>query len=185
MKYLLFLFTFLLCSFPKASAQIQTQEEEQVPTEANPEEEPPPIYYLALDKPRGKKRIRYYAGNEIFFRMKGESFTRKATILEIKPGIFIINEGEVSINDVHSITIHRKRTPFFRSALTYIPVAGVAYFLMDSLNPANTGREGFYPNQGTYMVGGGLLGLGIALHLLKKRTYRIGERNMLKTLQVW
>jgi hypothetical protein len=183
MKYFLFLLAFLLHSAPEAFAQIQTDEDE-LPTEVNPQKEPPVIYYLALDKPRGEKRIRYYPGNEIFFKMKGENFTRKATILEVRPSIFMVNGGEVAIGDVHSVTIHKKNG-LFRQALVYLPAAGILYFLMDSLNPANTGREGFYPNQGTFIVSGGLVGAGLALQFFKKRTYRIGERNMLKTLQVW
>ena len=183
MKHLLCLLAICLYVSSTASAQVQTQEEELL-LEPVDKETAPVLYFLALDKPRGEKRIRYYAGSEILFKMKGENFIRKASILEVKPNTFIVNGGEVSIGDVHSVTIHKKNG-LFRQALIYLPAAGILYFLMDSLNPANTGREGFYPNQGTYIVSGGLVGAGLTLQFFKKRTYRIGERNMLKTLQVW
>ncbi len=132
--------------------------------------------FLALEKLGKVKRIRYYVGSTIEFKLKGDPNLYRTPIEAIKDSSVVIYETIIPLSQFSSIYIRPKR-PFSRILSTFFMIAGVGYFALDTVN------NEFSPTGGTLMTSGALVVPSLALLLtLKKRRIKLNNQNFLKTI---
>lgn len=150
----------------------------QTPVEALEKEK----FFLALDKPGMVKRIRYYVGDEIVFYMGGDRW--KTEILSIKSDTIIVTEaGKVPVKNIEAVVVP-SRSWFLRQGAFVFPVAGVGYFLMDTLNPRNYENGNDRITAENITISSSLVGAGILCRIFRKKKYKINKRHLLKTIEV-
>jgi hypothetical protein len=172
-----------------ASLQIQAQIPSAQSAEDSSQLTEPPVKnlqdlqprFLALEKSGYRKRLRFYIGDEFHFKLKGERLIQRGTITDIQAQGIFINGLEVRLTEIVAVILHKDH-PLLAQARTYLPLAGVGYFLLDAINPVIVGRESLKIRTGATLIGSGLTLGGLLLHLLKKRTIKLNKRKYLKTI---
>lgn len=139
--------------------------------------------YLVLDKPGRIKRIRYYTGDEIIFKLKGDKTTYNTIIQAVGDSTIKVRDTSIPIQGIHSITRHNENG-FLYQAARILPKAGILYFLADTFNPVFRGEKPNVSRSGV-IVGSTLFVGGNALRLFKKRTFRINNYRTIKILQTF
>jgi hypothetical protein len=183
-------FVFMLLSVQLAFGQIlQTQPGEEDSLRAP---QPPivthpafiPQKYLVLDKPGSIKRIRFFVGNEITFRLKGDNMVYHEVISAVDDSSFTIYGTKVLVREVDRIIL-RKEGWFLNQGSVLLPAAGLLYFLADNVNPAIRGGEHFGISRGSVIVGASLISAGIVLRIFQKRQHKIGKNKRLRVLETF
>ena len=141
------------------------------------------VYFLSLDKPGIVKRIRYYAGNEIYIKLKKDKKLHNLTIINVGNGYIETFDKKILIEQVKSIRVYRKN--LLTKIGKALPWAGLGYFGADMINPIFSGREAFVVTRGTVTVAGSLIVSGILIKLLSKRTYKLGKNRYIKTIEIF
>lgn len=132
--------------------------------------------FLILEKPGTKKRMRYYVGDEIIFKLNGKKDVYEAVIVGFSDSAFYVgNWTPVAIGDVEAI-INRDKVPgvhgLAKSALYAIPV----FFVFSAGNNLfNTGRTPIIDPE-VYTLSGIFAGIGLAGYMYKGRRYRLKNR---------
>lgn len=137
--------------------------------------------FLALEKSGGKKRIRFYEGSEIVFKLKGDKAPYRATIERVKDSSLVILGTEIQLKDISAVVFY-KNNGLLNSATQLLPVAGIGYFLMDMINPVFSNREAFVVTKPTVTTSATLILGGLFLKIFKKRTIRLNQKRYLITL---
>jgi hypothetical protein len=132
---------------------------------------------LALEKRGAIKRIRYYAGDEIQFRLKGEAVLYSPIIEQVLDSAIIVNNTLIKFSEIGAVKIYRKR-PFLNLMSRFALIGGVGYLAIDLVN------NGFRFYDRTLITSAGFVvpGLGISL-LLKPRLLKLNQHRYLKTLK--
>ncbi|MBC7921140.1 MAG: hypothetical protein H7Z75_08600 [Ferruginibacter sp.] len=143
-----------------------------------------PQKYLALDKPGRMKRIRFFVGNEITFRLKGDPVTYHDVIAAVDDSSFTIFGTKVPLREVDRIVV-RNQGWFLNQGAALLPLAGGIYFLADNLNPVLSGDGGFAIHRGSVVVGAGLVGAGLILRIFQVRQHKMNKRKQLRVLETF
>jgi hypothetical protein len=148
----------------------------------------PPIFsqgekYLALDKPGRVKRIRFYMGDELTFKLKGDKTMYSSTIEAVGDSTITIRETQIPIKDIALIKLP-KEAGFINQAIYILPRAGILYFLADTFNPVFRGGSPDVSRSGI-VVGGSFIAGGLILKLLNKRKFRINNYRSLRILETF
>ena len=134
-------------------------------------------YYLALDRIGKAQRVRFYAGDEIEYRVKGENFRRKNTILGVSDDGFLIAGGEIKLAWVERIWTKRGyKSNLPRQAQIYLPIAGALFVIADLIS-----SKEFSPK--VLAIGGGMALAGTLLRVLNTKRYFIGKNSLLKSIE--
>jgi hypothetical protein len=177
---------FLAAFAPYARAQILQSEPEKKDTV--PTQPVSPLFragkYLVLDKPGKVKRVRYFVGSEITFRLKGDPVLYRDVIAAVDDSSFTIFGTQVLIKEVDRVIL-RSHSWFANQGSVLLPAAGVIYFLADNLNPVIQGGEKLRISRGSVIVSAGLVGAGLVLRLLHKKEHRIGKNKRLRVLETF
>lgn len=146
--------------------------------------------YLALDKPGKNKRIRFFMGDEIRFKLKQDSRRYRGEIASITDSTFsFVVHNEVTnrfeyqhfkVADVHSVLIIH-RIPFVSSATRLSPLAGLGLASLDIIN--SWGIDKGWHKSGVAKTSAGLIAFGGIGRLLERRNYRIKGYKRLRVLQ--
>jgi len=150
--------------------------------------------YLVLDSsPRlGKfRRYRFFAGDELKFRINNEKTRFKSSIVSISDTSFTIaNAGtgkmdlrKFMLKDVKRIKIS-KRIPFVTEASYYFPIAGLLYIGADFVNKGVDDKR-FTTDGSAFIVGGALMAAGFVCYKLSFASVPINDRNKLKVLETY
>ena len=134
-------------------------------------------YYLALDRVGKAQRVRFYAGDEIEYRVKGEKFRRKNNILGVTNDGFLIAGGEIKIAWVERIWTKRGyKNNLSRQAQIYLPVAGGLFAIADLIS-----SKEFSPK--ALAIGGGMALAGVILRIFNSKRYFVGKNSLLKSIE--
>ncbi|MCP1382323.1 hypothetical protein [Runella salmonicolor] len=151
--------------------------------------------YLVLDVyGMGKiKRHRFYAGDELLFKIKGQRKKIRENITSVSDSSFtftqfneILNEHihtEVKLRDVRKIKIYR-RIPWVTQGAYMLPVAGGIFLISDTFIYRGGLEFGLQFTPESALIGGGIASLGILCKQLSFPTYRVGNRHRLHVLRV-
>lgn len=188
----LFVIGLLLGVCPAVSAQVQksqTSQPDSTVIEAEPADSTngsifKPQKYLVLDKPGRTKRIRYYKGSEIVFKLKGDRIMYSDPITEITDSTITIFNTPVYIRDIDKIFIYHEGW-FIRQGSVMFPLAGALYLVMAALNPAVSGGKAFQISTGTAIVSGSLIGGGLLLKAFARKGHKIGKRKRLSVMNTF
>lgn len=132
--------------------------------------------FLLLEKPGTKKRMRYYVGDDIIFKLRGEKQIYQSILVGLSDSsIYIGQWTPVKLTEVEAI-INRDKVPFFRGlsqkALFTIPV----FFVFSAANNTfNTGRRPIIDPE-VWTLSGVFGAIGLAGTLYRGRRYRLDNR---------
>ena len=132
--------------------------------------------FLLLEKPGTKKRIRYYLGDPIEFKLKNEKGFHTGTIVQFSDTSFYVNEFvEVPLRTVDALADRSKVAGVRAMSVNTLFVIPVFFVLSGANNLFNTGDtpiidKEVYPLSGVFL---GLSGLGF---LYKGKRYRLKNK---------
>ncbi|RDC62080.1 hypothetical protein [Adhaeribacter pallidiroseus] len=147
-----------------------------------------PKYFLALDKPGKISRIRFFTGNKITFKLVDEKRTYSGQITDIKKNSLVMWDTEIPLRDIRKIRL--TNTSPVSSGLQFLgrllksggllfTVVGGGNYLLDVEPGENTLT--FLTYTASAVVAGQIL-----TSTSRNRTYKINQRNRLKTIeQFW
>lgn len=136
-------------------------------------------YYLTLNKPGFKKRIRFYIGDELKFKLKDEDFKRTAMITAMDSNSITINGvAKIPLEDFTVIQIKKKRVVAARMAGTS---AGLLFMGL------GVGNILLKKDGSEVMIYGGIISLVSVqfLRLFENRNYRLNSYRYLRTVPHW
>lgn len=139
--------------------------------------------YLVLDKPGRVKRIRFYVGDEINFKLKGENIKYKDIITAITDSTIYIRGTHIKLSEIKSIII-TSENGLLNSAIYTLPRAGAVYFIADTFNSWFS-RDQIEISKSAIVVGSALIGSSLILRTFRKRTYRINNFRSLRVLETF
>lgn len=144
--------------------------------------------YLVFDT--GLRRYRFFIGDEIRFKLRGDRFKYAGEIVSMSDSSFtfsVVNEVtnrfenvSFSIKDIKRIYINR-RIPFVSALQYFAPLAGVGYMMADIIN-GKRWKDNWVDPQVAKVTGGFIL-VGFASRVLCHPSYKINERHRLKVLK--
>ncbi len=131
-------------------------------------------YYLTLNKPGKKKRLRFYIGDELKFKLRGESFRRTAIITGIDSSSVTIN-GLAKIPLEEFKMIHVQKDDYFanlsRTAVSSGTGGGLLFMTLGGLATVVGVGQGL-----PMLVGGGIMFVtGQIFRIFTKRNYRLNS----------
>jgi hypothetical protein len=142
------------------------------------------LRFLALEKQGRIKRVRFYIGDEIHIKLKGDH-TKYSPIITALGKDYVETFGtKIPLKEIQSITVFKDDWLVHQGSY-FLPIAGAGYFVMDMVNPlfsGNSNREAFSIDRRTVITSSVLMLTGFALNLFKKRTFRLHERRYLKVM---
>lgn len=142
--------------------------------ESHPETQLAP--FLLLEKPGTKKRIRYYIGDEIEFKLKDEKGFHKGTIVQFSDTSFYVNEFiEVPLRTVDALADRSKAAGIKGVAQSAFMVIPVFFVLSAANNIFNTGDKPIIDKE-VYPVSAVFLGISGLGFLYKGRRYRLKNK---------
>lgn len=131
--------------------------------------------YLVLDKPGFVKRIRFYPGTRIKFKLKGESTKYEAVLQGVGENSIIVFDTPIPLDEISKI-YYTKPNSFFPLASGSLTSGGLLFILMGSIN-------GLSRNNFDLIVPGVLfVALGQAVKPFYQRGYRINGKRRLRIL---
>lgn len=134
-------------------------------------------WFLALEKRGRVKRIRFFKGQELWFRMAGDTFKYRAIIEDIGKDFVQVKGVKINISQIEYIYMPRKRR-MIRLLSNFSILAGGGYFLIDLVN------NSFSTTQETLTISGGILAGGLLMRLfLIRKKYKMGKYTYLKTIR--
>ena len=168
-----FLFFILFLTFVFTGNNVFSQ------TNLNPKD-----YYLTLNKPGRKKRIRFYIGDELKFKLKGEGFRRTATITAIDSNSITINgAAKIPLEDFK--IIHVRKDDYFANLSRTARASGTGGGLL-FITLGGVGTVLGIGQAVPMLVGGGLLFItGQIFGVFTRRSYRLNSYRYLRTTPNW
>ncbi|MCU0443372.1 MAG: hypothetical protein MUE85_00545 [Microscillaceae bacterium] len=137
------------------------------------------LRFLALEKRGAIKRIRYFAGDEIEFKVKNDPFLYRPIIQSVLDSALLINGVKVDFKDISTIKVYKDK-PFLRLLSNFAFYGSVGYLLIDLVNNSFTFYRGTLITSAAFAVPG----LSFAL-ILKPRMLRLNRHRYLKSLQMY
>ena len=145
-------------------------------------------YFLVLDKPGRVNRIRFYTGNQISFKLTGEKRTYSGQITGINKHSLVMWDTEIPLRDIRKIRLTNTSPvssglqflgKLLKNGGLFLSVVGAGNYALN-VEPGDNTLTFLKYTAGSFVIG----------HLLtstsRNRTYKINERNRLKTIeQFW
>ena len=138
-------------------------------------------------------RYRYFPGEHIRFRIKGESTRFNEEMYSVSDSSFtflLVNEAarrmesrEISLKDINRIKTFR-RIPWVTEGSVLLPIAGLVYVAADFFNKGIDGQR-FTTDTQSLVVGGALAATGFLCYKLSFASVKINGRNHIKILQTY
>lgn len=138
-------------------------------------------------------RYRYFPGDPIRFRIKGESTRYNEEIYSVSDSSFtflLVNQAarrmesrEISLKEINRIKTFR-RIPWVTEGSILLPLAGLVYIGADFFNRGIDGQR-FTTDTPTLIVGGALAATGFLCYKLSFSSVKINGRNHIKVLQTY
>jgi len=131
--------------------------------------------YLLLTKKNRPYRVKYYAGDEMRFKLKGEKHYYKALIKGFESRKIIFHYYSIDLSEIEVIDVSGKNfTVFsFRSSPGKLLVSGMALLAIDQFNQTVIREEPFGVNGNLAIVGGAISLTGIVLKLIQKKRWKM------------
>lgn len=132
--------------------------------------------FLLLEKPGTKKRIRYYIGDEIEFKLKSEKHFHKGVIVQFSDTSFYVNGyAEVPLRTVDALADRSKVEGVHRLAKNTLFVIPVFFVFSAANNLFNTGETPIIDEE-VYLLSAVFAGISGMGFLYKGRRYRLKNR---------
>jgi hypothetical protein len=145
----------------------------------------PRKYYLILGKPGHLKKARFFAGDQITFKLVKDKKFYAGSIAEIRPNSLVFWGAEIPLSEIDQIRVE-KRSGLQKAAMalsTVFQKAGGLFMLVGAGNflllPDNR-------QDGLVTMGGAacIYATGRALRVFRKRAYKVNRRYPLRTVEI-
>lgn len=132
--------------------------------------------FLVLEK-RGKvKRIRYYIGSEIQFKLKNDPTIYSPIIEDVRESSLIVFDTEIPLSEIEYVILNPRR-PLIKLLSRFFIIGGLGYFLIDLAN------NSFSTTKESVLISSSFAAAGLALKpLLVRRKLKLNKNRYLKTL---
>jgi len=142
--------------------------------------------YLLLRKAGTRKQVVFKEGDEIRYRLRGENYFRKSTILGLHPDTVRFHYFEVPVSDFEVIDIKGQNFQNFHynSGGNKVIIAGVLFVVADYVSQELIRDEEGGLSGETYAIAGGIISVGIIMKLLEKRKFRPGGRYIIDIIDL-
>ena len=140
---------------------------------------------LQIEKYGKLKTKRYYIGDEMIYRLKGDKVWYRATLEDIKveDKIILFDNGFVKLGDIHSIKSHHNRS--WSSKAGYSLMVFGASWSFFALGGMLVDSERFAYQQSDAIVTGTTLASGWLIRkIFQSKTYKMGKRKWLRVLDI-
>ncbi len=133
--------------------------------------------FLVLDR-YGKKRIKLFEGEQIYFKQTNNRILYRAHILELKDTSLVLagSQHELSLNQIAAVYFPRKIT-VFRSGFNYL---GSGFLFAGLIHP--TIADAQYEARESLIAGSSLLILSQVIRLFKWKKFSINARSRIRIL---
>ena len=133
---------------------------------------------LVLQMPNPNKNAYYEVGDQLTFYLPGKRSKRTETILGLEDSLIVFRGYTVPVGQIAALHIDDQTRWWLRYKPAQLAlIAGTGYVLLDAVN----NRE---LNEGTLIIGGSLIGLGLIFRLLIPNKIRIRQNTELRILTV-
>jgi hypothetical protein len=177
----------MFCIFLNFTIQAQNPSENQTQTGAEKQDttlqqtiediQKDAPYMLTLEKRGRSKRIRFYTGQRILFKLKKDEFIYETSIEGIGDGYIEVKGTVLPISEIDVIIIEKQQR-FLRMLRNKLIQVGLLYFLFDMVN------DSFSPSRETAIVSGSFVSSGLLLiPLIGDRVYKLNQHRYLKTIK--
>jgi hypothetical protein len=152
--------------------------------------------YLALDAAPllgAFRRYRYFPGDDIKFRLRGDRRKYTENIYSISDSTFSMVVIDELARQMHYVPVPLKkvrrvktfhRIPWVTEGAFLFPVAGLVYAAADFINPGIDNQR-FTTDTRALGVAGGLMATGLLCYKMSFPSHKINDRNRLKVLQTY
>jgi hypothetical protein len=121
-----------------------------------------------------KVLLRLYPGDEITFKVRGSNAKRISYINNLFDTALVAHRDVISLYKVERIYFDQKN--FLNVIGGVFVLAGVGYVAIDQINLVLVNKESFQVDKSVGMPAAVLVGLGLPMVLLRKKSQRIGGR---------
>jgi hypothetical protein len=165
LAWVVLLFAFALCSLPAAG---------QSPG-LGLDAENTDRRYLVLDKPGLNKRIRFYPGQRIRFKLKGENYRYNAVLQAVGEKSIMVMDTPIFLDEIRKV-YYTKPGTFLPLSAGSLTGGGILFVLMGVYNGlAHNNPDLIVPGAAAFVT-------GMALRPFYQRSFRIGGNRRLRTL---
>lgn len=126
------------------------------------------------------KRIKYSSGEYIYLKVYNDKTTFKGYVDIISDSSFFVNDNLVFIDSVNTVIRHHKAPKMI--SVQAFGVAGITA-IISGLNNALT-KGDVFPGDDSYFVPAVFAGIGAALLPFWRKKHKIGDKKMLKILDL-
>ena len=140
--------------------------------------------FVALDvnKIIGFKRIRYFVGDDLYFKDATTNRRYKGKITALNDSLIYFGNKSVNIKDVK--VVYRDNGTFVNKGLgKFCMVFGLMFVSLDTFNNFTNKRQPIV-NEMAVKEGAIFFASGTLLYVIMKRHYKIGKRNNIKTVNL-
>lgn len=130
--------------------------------------------FLVLKK-RSKVINTFHPGDDIVFKLKGESHFQKAMITGFSQEKIITHYFDLNLSEIDKIKLPDKKSHLVSLFSKLSITGGVLFITLDQANQVLVMRETFGPSEETLMISGSMIGFGLFLKLFVKRTFKINS----------
>jgi hypothetical protein len=135
--------------------------------------------FLALEKRGAIKRVRFFVGEELEFKLKNDPFLYRPIIQSVRDSSLIINGVELAFKDISTVKVYKNK-PFLRLLSNFAFYGSVGYLLIDLVNNSFSIYRGTLVTSAAFAIPG----LSFAL-ILKPRLLRLNQHRYLKSIQMY
>ena len=143
--------------------------------------------YLELKKLGKKRKIEFFSGEEIRFKIKNDENFSMARITGIYDDYINFNNIRVNIDDIESIDIRNKSSDAFKGVGYIISGASLGYFVIDIFNMAvvqkNTLKRSFNEKIAISSLSG--VFIGISITFIKKKYFKNKGLNRIRSKTIF
>jgi hypothetical protein len=125
-----------------------------------------------------KVLLRLYPGDEIMLSLNGKKEPIRSYVNNISDSSVTIHRDEIAFHTIDRIYFTRGN--FLNVVGGLMVVGGAAYFVIDQFNLVVVHGEGFDIDQNVSIASASLIGVGLPLMLLKKKSQKLGGRFRLR-----
>ena len=139
------------------------------------------VRYMVLDKGWPVHRIRFYPGQNLMFKLKGERGWNYGRIQMVHKNAVTVMDATIPFSEIRKISIRRNnyRNNFANLTAGSLIGGGALWMVMGGINTIdNRNGEGAVLSY----AGAGAVVLGLGLRTLTKRTFRISGNKRLRSI---
>lgn len=136
--------------------------------------------FLVLEKNGANKRMRFYEGQELEFKLHGDIIRNKTRIQKIEEKSLIIQDVNIPLEDFASVRINT--SSYYPNLFKFATLVGGAGYL--GLDVINNGPE---MTRQSFITPAIFLGTHLLLRIFypNRKTYKLGKNKYLKTIIIF